>query len=407
MPPFNFYAHYVAYGATDQQTLRELRNTYAGVVVPATIAAFQREGTGGFILSLSATAQSPPYFMDPRFPLFQQKLVAPKKSHIALSELLGEPSLISAVREPQPADFDMDRILRIAGRWAEFNGSYGLSQGAKFAKYAARLHEDMRPEMAQSPEIILAPYFSASGPDDPWWDVSERFFQTSLRACARDVRCVRVVCGHNAEALGALLASLETPEEIVVWASGMNEHSATVDQLLAYRAAISAAAKRGFKMFGLYGGFFSVLLGGDGLLGSSHGIGFSEHRQWQELPTTGAPPARYYLRRAHAYVSQNMAQDLYRVSPDLTACPCAHCGGQEPIALGYHDLMKHSVACRQEEIDVWTKMARGTAVDALRDEYDAMDAEIEASKLLPQTKARVGAVISQLLNWADALDADV
>ena len=40
------FSHYLSYGAADQHTVRELRGFYDGLLVPGTVAAFQREGTG-------------------------------------------------------------------------------------------------------------------------------------------------------------------------------------------------------------------------------------------------------------------------------------------------------------------------------------------------------------------------
>ena len=69
---FDRFSHLLSYGATDQKTVLELLGKYQGLIVPGTVAAFQRQGTGGFVLSLSATADAPPYRIDPRFPLFQK-----------------------------------------------------------------------------------------------------------------------------------------------------------------------------------------------------------------------------------------------------------------------------------------------------------------------------------------------
>lgn len=76
-------------------------------------------------------------------------------------------------------------------------------------------------------------------------------------------------------------------------------------------------------------------------------------------------PARYYLRRAHRYVPQDLAQALYSVSPDTTACPCPHCAGRPPVALSYHELMKHSVYCRAEEIEQWYGLDTHVAAQVL------------------------------------------
>jgi hypothetical protein len=404
MPPFEPFAHYLAYGATDQETFRELRDAYSGVLVPATIAAYQRQGTGGFVLSLSATPQAPPYMIDPRFPLFQQALAAPKKSHTALAELLGDLGLVVQGRDPTPDAFPEERVAAIARMWVEFNTRYGSRESEKFDKYAQRLGEDVTPERAQEPEAVLAPYFACSGADDPWWLRSLRFFEHT-RTAATGVTCFRVVCAWHGGALDELLADLDEPEQLVVWVSGLDEHKATARELVEYRRAIARAVARGQEPFALYGGFFSVLLGIEGLRGASHGVGYSEHRKWRELPEAGAPPARYYLRRAHRYVAQDLAQALHTVTSDLTECPCPHCAGRPPVALDYHELMKHSVWCRAEEIQRWYPLDVSTAARLLEDEYDALSGQIGEATLPPRIRTRAESSIEHLPEWVAALRA--
>jgi hypothetical protein len=401
---FTPFSHYLAYGATDQETFRELRDSYNGILVPATIAAFQRQGTGGFVLSLSATPEAPPYLIDPRFPLFQQALKAPKKSHTALAELLGDPGLVVSRADPAPVDFPDYRIADVARNWVTFNQGYGVRENEKFDKYAKRLGEDVRPESAQRPEAVLAPYFACNGPSDPWWERSIRFFEQT-GAATTGVPCLRVVCATQSSALPDLLADLGEPEQLVVWASGLDEHTATRDELIDYGRAIQEGTARGQEPWALYGGFFSVMLGALGLRGASHGVGFSEHRSWRELPTSGAPPARYYLRRAHRYVPQDLAQALYNLSPDLTFCPCEHCADRPPIALDYHELMKHSVLCRQEEINHWSSLDSRTAADLLSDEHSAFSMQLARGRLAPRIRERAATSIVHLPVWAGALRA--
>jgi hypothetical protein len=343
--------------------------------------------------------------IDSRFPLFQQVLESPKKSHTALAELLDDPGLVVTHRDPSPAAFSDERIAGIARKWVEFNTDYGTSESAKFDKYAMRLGEDITPARAQAPEAVLAPYFACDGSDDPWWERSIRFFEQT-RAATSGVPALRVVCARTSAALNELLADIEEPEQLVVWVSGLDEHKATAENLAAYRHAIANAAERGHEPFALYGGFFSVLVGSDGLRGASHGVGFSEHRNWRELPSSGAAPARYYLRRAHRYVAQDLAQQLYAVSADIADCPCPHCDRRPPIALEYHELMKHSVWCRDEEIQRWYGVERDIVAKVLSDEFDALTMQINRSALPPAIRSRARGIIEHLPEWAEALQAD-
>jgi hypothetical protein len=407
MPLFNPFSHYLAYLATDQQTFRDLRGEYDGVLVPGTIAAWQREGTGGFVLSLSATEASPPYVIDPRFPLFQQGLRNAKQSHTALAGLLGDPSLVTAF-DPTPDAFGDDRLRAVASGWIEFNAAYGGGTSNKtFDKYAQRLGDE-RPVAtdARSPEAVLAPYFVAQHAADPWWALSKRLFTYTTAAANGTIACLRVVAAAFGDALPELLADVDD-ERVLIWVSGLDEHKAPAKELQVYRRAIEEAAARGQRPFALYGGFFSVLLSSVGLIGASHGVGFSEHRNWRELPESGAPPARFYLRRWHRYVPPDLAQILWEADQTLVACPCPHCDGRPPNQLTYHDLMKHSVWCRQDEIRLWRDRPLATAAQILKDEHEALDTEIrDLPSLLPRLRTRALSFLDHLPRWVKALTED-
>jgi hypothetical protein len=401
MSLFEPFSHYLAYGATDQKTFLDVARAYDGIVVPATIAAWQRQGTGGFVLSLSASSHAPPYVIDPRFPLFQQGLVDPKASHLALADILGDADLVAPI-DPTPDVFPESRLERLARKWVEFNRGYGASSSEKFDKYAERLGEPIAVEQAQAPEAILAPYFASSGAQDPWWIKSKRLFELTAAASGTGI-VYRVVCATYPGAIGALLSDLPQHERSIVWVSGLDEYSASAQELWAYRAAIEETSSRGQETFALYGGFFSVLLSSTGLHGESHGVGFGESRNWRELPQSGAPPSRYYLQRFHRYVSQDLAQVLVDGLPDLAPCGCESCSGRDPNELDYHDLMKHSVWCRAREIEHWKDEEPVTAAERLNDEYQLLANEIRGAGLPPAIRLRALSSLEHLPRWAEAL----
>lgn len=395
---FEPFSQYLAYGATDQQTARDLLGVYDGLLVPGTVAAFQREGTGGFVLTLSATDAAPQYVIDPRFPLFQQRLAAPKKSHEALAELLGDPTLVRP-DAPQAADFPAARTQQLAQAWIDFNTGYATATRSKFEKYAARLGEPVQPDTVREPTHILALYVIARGVNDPWWDVSCQLFEQSA---AYNGNCIRVVAAEQAHQLDLLLERTDD-DRLVVWASGLEELTLSATDLATYARAIRRASDRGQATFALYGGFFHVLLGGLGLRGASHGIGYGEYRTWLELPQSGPPPARYYLRRVHRYVSQELAYQLYIRDRSLVECSCAECDGLPPIALDYHALMRHSVRVRAEEINHWSQLAPGDAADLLETEYEAFGRAIRRLSLPPFLAPQADRSYDHLARWVEAL----
>ena len=295
------FSHFLSFGATDQQTVIALADQIDGLLVPGTIAAFQRDGTGGFVLSLSAATSSLKYLIDPRFPLFQQKLETPKRSHELLAELLGAPELVQTQADPRPEDFSPTLISTVTQSWVDFNLAYSSTANSKFDKYAKRLGEEPKVEDARPPDAILAPYLISNGEGDAWWELSKQLFDGTVRAGGDTANCVRVIAASSPGTLEA--HALSVPDaNLVIWVSGLDEMRSGALELAQYAKTIrrmSAASKRSFA---LYGGFFAVILQNLGLGGASHGIGFGEYRDWVELPQSGMPPARYYVPQIHRYL---------------------------------------------------------------------------------------------------------
>lgn len=396
---FEPFAHFLSYGSTDQQTMRDLSGSYQGLIVPGTIAAFQREGTGGFVLSLSARPGAAPYLIDPRFPLFQTLQIAPKVSHEALAELLGAPEqLLRADRDPVPGDFSDQLIELVASNWVDFNLNYEDREAGKFKKYAKKLNEDLDPAAAQGPEGIIAPYLVAES--HQWWERSKALFDATV-AVAGESPVFRVVAAPRTEDLNAFLEDV-SDEQLIVWVSGFKEIDVMPGALVEYGRAIGSASRRDQGCFALYGGFFSVLLGAQGLLGACHGIGYGEHRSWPELSQSGPPPPRYYAPRFHRYINQDLALGLWRHDADLTGCGCEICEDDSPV-LSYHDLMKHSVFARQAEIDTWAGLALGEAAERLAAESEQLVADIQGAALPDPLLRPALAATSHLSRWSDAL----
>lgn len=393
------FSHYLSYGATDQKTVTALAGEFDGLVVPGTVAAFQLEGTGGFVLTLSAAA-SLQYAIDPRFPLFQQRLLSPKKSHIALAELLGVPTLIRTIR-PSADDFTPDIVRTIAQNWATFNSAYHAVAGGKFDKYAKRLGEQIRPRDARPPDFVLPPYLVSDRPGDAWWTVSRQLFDETAAALGSVERCVRVIATDRSV---GLLQGLDVGESsLVLWLSGLNELSAESVDLAEYGSAIRSLSRAGKKTFAIYGGFFSVLLQNLGLGGSSHGIGFGESREWIELPESGPPPARYYVPQLHRYLQPDEATRLVIADRRLAECRCQECRGDPPSTLDYHALMRHSVRCRAQEIRGWQGLGVEEMGDRLGREMTEWIAILEATRLPEVVLDRSLSRAAHLRRWLGAL----
>ncbi|MDE0268076.1 MAG: hypothetical protein OXI96_03445 [Acidimicrobiaceae bacterium] len=391
--------HFISYSATDQKTVRELRGQYDGILVPGTVAAFQREGTAGFVLSMSSSETRPPYVIDPRFPLFQQQLPKVKRSHSELAKLLGDESLACADTWPSPKDFSDERTTALASSWVKFNLQYRDKQSAKFDKYAKRLGKQLDIAEASGPQRILAPYFCVSGLDDPWWEKSVALYEASLKACDEKLNVTRVLAADSPTALHHLINETATGD-VCIWVSRLNELTTTAQQLSDYGLAIRELKDSNRRSFALYGGFFSVLLSAVGLGGASHGIGYGEARDWRELPRSGPPPSRYYLGTVHRYVSHDDAHQLWLHNRHLVG------DGSDPppINLHYHDLMLHSVQARSEEITNYSGLDLQSSIDRLRSEQQTFLHRLNhnsPSRLVHRIGTRT---VGHLETWLEALE---
>lgn len=402
------FLHFLSYGSTDQETVRSLPGFFDGLSVPGTIAAFQAEGTKGFVLTLSARSKEP-YFIDPRFPLFQNTPQVWKKSHLLLAEVLGISQLLDLGRPLVPADFTADVVRAVATGWLAFNHGFEDVRVKTFDKYAARLpDEDIRVEAKESPKWILAPYVMVAAVDDPWRDVSERLWLAVKDVSADDSAGsnARLVIAADAPEVWGALARDAHESTVFAWVSNLDEFDSSAtgkSRLLAYAKELESARRRGQQVFALYGGFFSVLLARFGLRGASHGVGYGEHRNWVELPSSGAPPARYYVRRLHKYVSVDVADAIWRDYPELVECDCPECVGRAPTALSYHELMRHSVRMRDAEIRTWAEMATSEVVSRLEDDF--LDFQQAVANLMAPVgvRKRAESTYVHLAAWAHVL----
>ncbi|BCW08034.1 hypothetical protein [Arthrobacter sp. NtRootA1] len=399
---FESFQHYLSYGSTDQQTVRDLSEYFDGLLVPGTIAAFQAEGTKGFVLSLSARSAEP-YVIDSRFPLFQNVLQRPKKSHQMLADLLGVPSLVSQFIAPDPASFTDSMIEQISSNWIDFNVGFETVQTKTFDKYAARLGEPVLPENRQDPLFILPPYTMVGNSADNWEGVSQRLWEASqsyAKLRGVDDKLRRVIAAGSASEWDRL-ASLTVERQIIAWISNLDEFKLSSEaELVQYGESLKSSTNRGQQVFALYGGFFSVLLSRYGLTGSSHGIGFGEHRDWVELPTSGAPPARYYVPRLHRYVGVDIATTIWRQFPDLVSCDCSECNNGSPSNLDYHSLMRHSVRARNKEISEWLEMPSAEVSNLLERDYIAFRSAAQSLSAPTAVARKVEESCGHLSMWS-------
>ncbi len=404
--------HFLAYGNSDQASFRDpaVRGSMDYLTVPGTIAAYYPDATAAFVLSSELH-----YVIDPRTPLFQGRLETPRPSHVALAQWLG-PSVSAQVaravntRVTLGSEFYTLPVVRevvveLVSRQRDYGGRAGTLQ-AKLGRYQLLLAQARREEVSPTPisigpppDFVLLPYFFSAG-HDGWEAVNANIWEVASQV-EQPEGLSPVIAATTPESLHHLLNSV--PEGLshtaFFWLDGFNERLSQTG-LLQEVWAFVADQPAGRSLVNLYGGFFSICLSHAGLFGFSNGLGYSESRDWPELPATGAAPARYYVRSLHAHVTPAVAQLIVDLEPALR-CDCPICAGAVSIiGLSYHALKAHFALARRWELDLVANQSKAAIVEMLRRDWQVFDRVI--SPRFPRGIAQPGS--DHLLRWAEVLE---
>lgn len=378
-PALPAFQHLMAFGNSDQASFRDprVRACFDIMTVPGTIASYYDEATAAFVLSSKV-----PYLIDPRTPLFQEDLAAPRASHFSLAQWHG-PSVLAHLPATGPARFPSsfftpavvaEMVREVVRRQRAYAGN-APRVTKKLDRYARLLAQAMRQQQAQvpvggpsAPVAVLAPYFAVTGTGDPWFSVVREIW-AQCAALANPTAISPVLCvGPRQEpgqygtvsvdgvaVLGELLAHLPAAlaPRCYVWVTGFDERLVDEPQLRRlWRVVQSQPAGR--ELVNLYGGFFSICLRYAGLAGFGNGLTYSESRAWPALASTGSAPPRYYIRDLHLFLPPAAAQALVAAEPAFE-CPCEACAGlraqgQGIASMPYHSLKRHFAYARQWEL---------------------------------------------------------
>ena len=408
--------HLLAYGNSDQTSFRdhEVRKCLDVLTVPSTIASYFPDATAAFVLSSQLS-----YMVEPRTPLFQEELREPRASHYTLASEMGDAihthlkAQSESVRGPSayfPSDFYSDDVCNemvasIVGFQRRYGGrAKGITD--KLRRYrmllekvtgtagSAELCDEQR-----GPIHVLCPYFAVRSLSDKWWDVMRRVWNAARKLNDRG-GISPVVSMRDVSLLKDAVEGV--PEElsrtVFFWIPGFDEKKAGLDRLEHLSAAV-AELQDSYKLINLYGGYFSILLHKIGLCGFNNGLGYSESRDWPTLDSTGAAPARYYMRRLHAYVPTATATALVETDRAF-ACDCSVCSmGRLPTDLDYHELKKHFAMSRAWEINRVKTMELADLCSILREDRKRCE---KLKEVLPH---RLRIPVEHLSRWAQALDS--
>lgn len=406
--------HCLAYGNSDQVSFRdsEVRECFDILTVPSTIASYYPDATAAFVLSSGLE-----YMIEPRTPLFQEWIREPRASHRTLAKVLGAAvnqrlqSVEKGSSVHYPAEFYTQAVCEeVVSGLVQFQCEYGRRAeqvSARLSRYrdllslatggsrTLRTIDETRP-----PTYVLCPYFAVNSYADRWWQVMLQIWY-SARQHSQSDNISPVVATTDVSCLTELVHHCpnEMSSTVFFWIPGFDERRVSQWELTLLREAVEQLGSS-YDLMNLYGGYFSILLGKLGLAGFNNGLGYSESREWPTLDATGAAPARYYVRKLHAYLPTASATTLVENDPTF-GCNCSVCGEDDrlPNDLSYHELKRHFALARSWEQD----HVDATSLDELSDEMRADGARIEA--LMRRMPGEFRMSWDYLARWARVLSS--
>jgi hypothetical protein len=392
--------HFLAYGNSDQSYFRDSQvlESFDFMTVPGTIAAYYPDATAGFVLSSQLD-----YVIDPRTPLFQGRIAAPRASHFSLARWLGpqvevhmgDPTEPHAV-EFTPQFYSPSVIEEAAVTLVERQSGYGGRSQEIQEKYD-HYHRLMAEALGEAenfatgskpPSFVLSPYFASLAENDLWWGINIAFWE----ACARVSQTFSPVVAVGSPKLlePALATARQHGKTAFYWVTGLNERKASEAELTDVAAAVSHQSSE-LQLINLYGGYFSICLGKVGLWGFNNGLGYSESRSWPDLPSTGAAPPRYYVPSLHAFLAPATAQQIANVDPAFR-CSCSVCGvfsRRRIIQMTPSEMKRHFAVCRRAEsayVDSSDLSEIATSLTSVADTFEALAIPALPERLVPDVR---------------------
>jgi hypothetical protein len=414
----------------DRPVFEEMLGAANPIVVPAHIAAYSPDAIWGFLKGVaeSHSTTNACYFYDPMtywidlepkywcgedgrlptsVPIDRSKI---RPSFLKL--LIAYGMLDSVEKRTRPEDVRADFISSAVGPCLDYQRSGSVPKGTKTVnKYAEILGQPID-NSGLTPCRLVAPYFHLADLSMVGVAGQARLNVESLAlrrqgeelwaVVALDSATYATVPGNVRTAL-----TLDDFDGVGLWVSGLDEHDASLATLNAYRSLIASIRRPVWLM---YGGYFGLLLGPEGVTQVSHGIYYTESKKVRGPVGSGPAPFRYYVPALHRFYPPDSAFRLIEDVPGL-ACNCRACTGglaslkAELGALSSPSskmawarrLQRHFLACRAAEV---------AGVNSSKREDLARELKATATTLDTLGRTRTGALeisYGHLRTWAAAL----
>jgi hypothetical protein len=359
--------HYLTYHHVSQDFFRRHRKKYDGLIIPLSVACVFRQGTGGFVLTLNTH-----YALDPRTPILQADFdrQSIRRAHVEIAGVHGpDISRIFVSRPLQPADVS-PLAADMAARVLSFQKSFAQQSAEKVDKYAKLLGEKVQSAYG-GPHFLIPPYFRSNGRNDPWYAASLSLAKAAAREKARyRLAPVLHITKDFPENEFRRMADDYADagfDGLIVYVNDLQEYLAPSTTLTKYANLVVLLQGLGKPLFGLFGGYFTLLLRKIGLGCFSNAVGYGEYRD-SGYHQGGQAVRRYYIPKLHRYFTETDAESLLNiVRSGQLRCGCAVCIRRRPLTdYTSQELLDHFLNTRLAEIE----QAKNTDLSGLLDQLD-------------------------------------
>jgi hypothetical protein len=400
---------------------------FGEIIVPAHIAAYAGEGLWGFLQGIATEQgrQQGLFRYDPMTYLLyinrrywlsesaedvgkDDEPVPRSRLRPALKAMLEAYGLLEAAVLYSVDDARREFVTDGAKRCLDFQrrGSEA-SKAQTLAKYARLLGRPV--EGTLIPSRLVAPYVALDGWNGANFDDQARLNTASLLDAQTGESLWGVLALSSVEdcrapsSLELNRLSIGAFDGIGVWVGGLDEYQASVGTLRRYRELILALRTPVWLMFG---GYFSLLLGPDGVSDVSHGIYYTESKLVRGAVGSGPAPDRYYVPALHRFYDPVRAFAMVRLLPEL-ACGCRHCGDLDDLEASLvkigkdaaariewtQRLQRHFLDARAAEVRQVSESTRSHVLDEMREMIRMIE------QLDTQRRNAIGLTTDHLRTW--------
>jgi hypothetical protein len=385
--------HYLTYHHVSQDFFRRHRDKYDGLIVPLSVACVFKQGTGGFVLTLKTH-----YALDPRTPILQADFdrQSIRRAHLEIADVHGPTVRQIFVNRPLQAADVSPLTADMAASVLTFQKEFAQQSAEKVDKYAKLLGEEVESAYG-GPHFLIPPYFRSGARNDPWYPVSLGLARAAVREKERYrlAPVLHITPGFPENEFREMANDYADPgfDGLIVFVNDLQEYAAPATTLRKYAGLVALLQDLGKPLFGLFGGYFTLLLRKIGLGCFSNAVGYGEYRD-SGYHVGGQAVRRYYIPKLHRYFTDTDAQTLQNiVGGALLRCACAVCRRRRPLTdFTSQELLDHFLITRLTEI----QQAGPTDLSNLLDELDETRATLE-NYPIPFDR------YSHLREWVEAL----